>query len=190
MSIIVMKRKFEAPPSKDEIMGLVVGEVGDKSQAKQALLNFLAPMKDLLALLAYTETLDASAAQYAELLKEQAAVQKNIESMKTQTAGAKKSYDASAKKIIEIQSQITDLEAKRDAVAAEVVSEQEAKLRVSKAVADEYDKLRKEMLAKVADEENAARKSLENIQASIASSQAELDTLAAKKAAFIASLTG
>ena len=190
MSIIVMKRKFEAPPSKDDIMGLVVGEVGDKSQAKQALLNFLAPMKDLLALLAYTETLDASAVQYAALLKEQDVVAKNIEAVKTQTTGAKKTYDAAVKKVTEIQAQIADLEAKRDAVAAEVVSEQEAKLRVSKAVADEYDNLRKEMLAQVKVEEKAARKSLEAIQANIASSQTELDTLAEKKRAFIASLGG
>lgn len=190
MSIIVMKRKFEAPPSKDDIMGLVVGEVGDKSHAKQALLNFLAPMKDLLALLAYTETLDASAEQYAAMLKEQGAVAKDIESLKGQTTSAKSAANDAAKKLKDLGAQIADLEAKRDAVAAEVVSEQEAKLRVSKAVADEYDKLRKEMLAQVKVEEKAARKSLEAIQANIASSQAELDTLAEKKRAFIASLGG
>lgn len=189
MSIIVMKRRFEAPPSKDEIMGLLVGEVGDKSKARTALLNLLAPMKDLLALLAYTETLDASATQYAAMLKEQEDVQKNLDSLKTQTVNAKKSYDAAGKKVADITAEIAALEAKRDAIAAEVVSEQEAKLRVNKAVEAEYDKLRKEMLAKVAEEEKKARKDLETINGKITAAQAELDTLAEKKRAFIASLT-
>ena len=187
--LTVMRKRFEAPPNKDEIMGLVVGEVGDKSKAKAALLSFLAPMKDLLALLAYTETLDATAAQYAELLKEQEGVAKNIESLKTQTSTAKKAYDTSAGKLKEITGQIADLEAKCDAVAAEVVSEQEAKLRASKAVADEYDRLRAEMQAKVAAEETEARKTLTSIQTDIATAQTELDALAEKKRAFIASLT-
>jgi len=186
--ITVMRKRFETPPSKDEIMGLVVGEVGDKSKAKAALLSFLAPMKDLLALLAYTETLDATAAQYAAMLKEQDAVAKEIETLKNQTASAKTAANDAAKKLKDLAVQIADMESKRDAVAAEVVSEQEAKLRVSKAVANEHDRLRKEMLAGIKVEETEARKKLNGMQADIAAAQAELDNLAEKKRQFIASL--
>ena len=190
MSIVVLKRRFEAPPSKEEILGLLTGEVGDKGKAKDALLNILAPMKDLLAVLAYTETMDAAAAQYAVMLKEQDTVAREIEALKAQTTGVKKSADAAINKLADLEVQIVDLEAKRDAVAAEMVSEQEAKLRVSKAVADEYDNLRNEMLTKLAAEEKEARKNLDKIMADTITAQAKLDSLAAKKAAFIASLSG
>ncbi len=187
--ITVLKRRFEAAPNKDEILNLLVGEIGDKGKAKDALLQILAPMKDLLAVLAFTETLEAAAGQYAEMLKEQEATAKAIESMKTQTTGAKKAADAAIKKLADLEVKILELETRRDAVAAEVVTETEAKLRASQAVADEYDKLRQEMQAKVAAEEQEARKGLEEIQAKTAAAQAELDTLAEKKRQFIASLT-
>jgi chromosome segregation ATPase len=189
MGIMVLKRRFEAPPSKDEILNLLVGEVGDKGRAKDALINILAPMKDLLAVLAYTETMDAAAEQYAKMLQEQEAVSNEIQSLKTQTAGAKEDAAAAVKKLDALEDQIENLERKRDAVAAEILNEEDAKLRVSKTVEAEYDKLRREMLAKLTADEKEARKELDTITNAITVAQADLDSLAAKKAAFIASLT-
>lgn len=188
MSVVVLKRKFEAPPSKDEILGLVAGNVGDHTKAKSALLTLLAPMKDLLALLEYVETIDMRATQLAEIVKEQDGAQKETEDLKAKVVAARAQYEATAKKVAQITTQIADLEAQRDAVKAQVESEEQAKLRVNKTVSDEYDRLRAEMFAKVADEEAGARKNLREINAKITAAAADLESLHEKRRQFIASL--
>ena len=191
MSVVVMKRRFEAPPSKDEILSLLTGDnVGDKAKAKAALVNLLAPMKDLLALYQFADTLDTAAEKYAEMLKEQDGVKKSIDSLKKQTAGANDAYSAAANKLGDLEKEILALEREREDLASSIQDEETAKLRVTKTVAAEYDKLRAEMLGKVAEEEVEAKTTLKSLKADITKAQTDIDNLAEKKRQFIASLTG
>jgi chromosome segregation ATPase len=204
MGIVIMKRRFEAPPSKEIILSLVIGDnIGNKDKAKAALEGILTPMKDLLALYQFVDGLDVAARNYADLLKEKDDLTAEVATIKTQRDFAKADFDkatkaqqnAAAKQVADatakvgaLTNQVADLEKQKVDLSKEIEDEQTAKLRVNKAVSDEYDRLRAEMLAKVATEEDAARKNLKAIEGKTSTAQAELDSLAEKKRMFIASL--
>jgi chromosome segregation ATPase len=186
MGIVVLKRRFESAPNKGEIINLLVGDnVGNKDNAKAALEGILSPMKDLLALYQYVENMEDTAAQYADMLKEQEAVKASIDSLKSSTVNAKKAYDAAQAKVVSVNADIANLEQQKSDLAQEVEDAGVAKLRANKAVSDEYDRLRAEMLAKVAREEQEAQTQLTQIKTRILAAQAELDNLAEAKREFL-----
>jgi len=169
MSVIVLKKRFEAPPSKEEIYSLLVEEnLGDKAKAKDALVNILAPMKDLLALYGFMDSLDSVTTKYSDLLKEQDAVNVEMVSLRAKLLANKSDYDnttiAQTIKIKELDGKIIELESSLDSLTAKIETEEQAKARIAKITSDEYDKLQTDMIKKVADNEKLATRELGVIQ--------------------------
>src|SRR5512135_665936 len=102
MAIVMMGKQFDAPPSKDEILGLVTDQAGDRSKAKAALTKTLAPMKDLLALYQYIDEIDKSADRVAGLIAEQKKAESDLADLKAKTAAARKTADNQAAKVAEL----------------------------------------------------------------------------------------
>ena len=200
MSLIVLRRTFDSVPTQNDIFKLLVGDnVGDKDKAKDALRNILAPMKDFLALYQYLDVLETAAGQYAKLLKEQEALTAEVADVKTQLGFAKDAFGEATKaqkaatltasgKIAALTTQISELETRKKNLAGEIEDEQLAKIRINKAISDEYDRLREKMLAKLADAEKEATKTLTAIEVKVEAAQTNLDDLTEKKRRFIASL--
>lgn len=190
MSIVILKRRFEAPPDRDEILSLLVGDnVGDAAKAKVSLGSMLALMKDLLALYQFMDNLDMVAEKYADLLKEKEAVSAAVSGVKADLVFAKNEFDKATKiqgaalakvtadtsaQIASLAAQVSELETSKANLAKEIENEQTAKLRLNAAVSAEYDRLRAEMLAKVAEEEKAAKASLKVILPQLEAAKVEL----------------
>lgn len=190
MAIVMMGKQFEAPPSKDEILGLVTDQAGDRSKAKAALMKILAPMKDLLALYQYIDEIDKAADKVVALATERQTVEADLADLKAKTATTRKVADNQATKVAELNTLIADLEQTKENLAKEITDEQTARVRMNDNLSREYDALRKEMLAKVVVEEKAATAKLKGINAAVVDAQKVLDEMAEKKRAFIASLGG
>lgn len=190
MAIVMMGKQFEAPPSKDEILGLVTDQGGDRSKAKAALTKTLAPMKDLLALYQYIDEIDKSADKVAALASERQKVEAELADLKAKTATAKKANDAQVDRGTKLADEISNLEKTKADLAKEITDEQTARVRMNENLSREYDALRKEMYAKIAKEEDDATFRLKAINAAVDAAQRTLDEMAEKKRAFIASLGG
>ncbi len=200
MSLIVLRRTFDSVPTQNDILKLMVGDnVGDKDKVKDALRNILSPMKDFLALYQYLDMLETAAGQYADLLKEQETLTAEIADVKAQLGSAKDAFGEATKaqkaatatangKIAGLTTQISELETRKANVSKEIEDEQIAKLRINQAISDEYDRLREKMLAKLADAEKEATKTLTAIEVKVEAAQTNLDDLTEKKRRFIASL--
>lgn len=206
MSIVILKRHFDAVPAATDIMQQLFGvDSGDRDKAKDALQAFLTPVKDLLDLLYLVDQMKDTAARHVELLHEQEDLTVEIAGVKAQLVSAKTEFESATKaqgvalakvtadasaKVASLAAQVADLEKRKADLAKENEDEQTAKLRLNAVVSAEYDRLRAEMLAKVAEEEKAARASLMAIEAKVNTAQDNLDTLVEKKRQFLASLGG
>ena len=200
MSVVILRKKFDTIPASTDIMQLLFGQdSGNRDNAKAALDAFLSPVKDLLDLLYLVDTMKVTVDRHIDLLKEQEVLQGTIENLKSQTAGAKKTYDAAANKQELLNQDIATLENRKIAIVNAIEDEETAKLRINKAVSAEYDRAMAAMLVQVAAEKKFAAEELATIEAKakaaqteldakVKATQEELDNLADKKAKFIASL--
>lgn len=136
-----------------------------------------------------TDILTVSTAErHVELLKEQEALTASVADIKGKAATARADFDKMAKEQQNAKVRLSDQVKELESEKAKIENENSAKLRINKAVSDEYDKLRAEMLAKVAGEEKAASQGLEKLISQVKTAQDELLALAEKKKQFIASL--
>src|SRR5512135_1242397 len=131
MAIVMMGKQFDAPPSKDEILGLVTEQAGDRSKAKAALTKTLAPMKDLLALYQYIDEIDKSADRVAGLIAEQKKAESDLADLKAKTAAAKKANDAQMDRSMKLVDEISNLEKTKADLAKEITDEQTARVRMN-----------------------------------------------------------
>ena len=190
MSVIVMRKKFEAIPDSTDIMQLLFGQdSGDRDKAKDALQAFLAPVKDLLDLLYLVDQMKSTSERHIELLQEQEKIAKEISSNKTAANAAKAAYDKATAlqtaKLEELSGKIVELEKAKTALE----DAQAARDRLNTAMVAEIEAEKKALLVEVAKDVAKAKDKLITINASIEAAEAELSTLTEKKRQFIASLT-
>jgi chromosome segregation ATPase len=189
MSIIVLKRRFEAAPSKDDILSLLVGDaVGNKDNAKTALEGILAPMKDLLALYQFVDNLGTASENFANLLEEFRVVDESLVKLKEEVSTSKANFTkvtATQKaKLGELSDKIAELEKAKTSLE----DAQAARDRMNTAMVAEVEAAKKEMLAGVAQDVAKAKDKLVAINTSVEAAEAELAAIVEKKRQFIASL--
>jgi len=191
MSLIIMKRKFEAVPASTDIMQLLFGtDSGDRDKAKDALQAFLTPVKDLLDLLYLVDQMKATTERHVELLKEQEAIAAQIAADKVALAAGKVAFDktlaAQTVRLGELKEDIAGLEKAKSSLE----DEQSVRDRMNQAIVKEVEATKKELLAGIDKEVSKAKEKLTGLNASITAAEQELANLEEKKRQFIASLGG
>ncbi len=175
MSINIIGKRFEAPPSAEEILALLRdGQAGDINQAKQALTEILAPMKDLLSLFAFTEDLADVANRQAALLKEQEQAEADLETTKVELEGFKEALKIQEAKVGQAHQDLAAHERAIKTLSQEIETENSKRLMLDQTVKTEYERLRGEMLGRLKLEEELARSDLKALKAEIAAAETKL----------------
>lgn len=195
MSVFVMKRRFESPPSKDEILDLASDTtLGDRAKVRDALTHLLAPLKDILALLQFVDNVDKTAENLADMAAAVKGLENDLADLKSKTASAKKANDAQVDRGKKLVDEISSLEETKATLSKEIIDEKTTRINMSEALAMEYENLRDKMLRQVAAEEKTAKEATEKrlniLNTAVTQAEKKLAVMEEKKRQFIASLGG
>lgn len=191
MKFPVLKKQHDAIPAPTTIMQEVFGQdtTADRTAAAATVQSIMANLGDVVELFYLASQIKVTSRRHVELLTEQAALEVAVTEARAQAEAAKKESASAivacktaaskteteiAGRVAGLQNEVKALETRKTTLAKSIEGDQTAKLRLDSTVKAEYDRLRKEMLVKVAGEEKEARKGLDDLNSQVDEAEGRL----------------